>query len=226
MVAPLLPLPQPGVALFDDKGKPTQPGYEFLDRLKAVVGQINASLASLNYAPTAAQYVTMAADATLTVERILAVSAALSQTDGGAGNNVTIGRAALTGDATAAADSNAMTVVKASGIFSLTGIITPAQLTADQNDYSPSGINNATILRLTTDATNRTITGLNASSNTDGRLIELCNVNALGGANILIASESASSTAANRFTGSVTILPANGRLFWYDATSSRWRTVV
>jgi len=64
-------------------------------------------------------------------------------TDGGANNPATIGRAALTGDATAAADSNAMTLVKASSLFSFTGIITPPQITANQNDYSPTGIGTA-----------------------------------------------------------------------------------
>src|SRR5262245_59128820 len=120
MVAPLLPLPQPQVNLFNADGKPTQAGYEFLDRLQSVVKQINASLASLNYAPTAAQYVTMALDGTLSAERVLAVSAALSLTDGGANGNATIGRAALTGDVTAAANSNTVRVDKASEAFSLT----------------------------------------------------------------------------------------------------------
>lgn len=222
MVAPLLPLPQPNVPLFKEDGKPTQSGYEFLDRLQSVIKQINASLTSLNYAPTAAQYVTMVAEAGLTVERILAVSAALSKTDGGAGANVTIGRAALTGDATAPADSNAVTLVQASSAFSLTGIITPAQLTANQNDYAPSGIGTANVVRLTTDATPRNLTGLNASQ-ANGRWLWLMNVNAAGGANITTTLEDAASTAANRFLVAATIAPNACRGFWYDGTSSRWR---
>lgn len=47
-------------------------------------------------APTTAQYVLMAADATLTNERVLtAASGELSRTDGGAGGNVTLGLATL-----------------------------------------------------------------------------------------------------------------------------------
>ena len=226
MVAPLLPLPQPNVPLFKEDGKPTQPGYEFLDRLQSVIKQINASLTSLNYAPTNAQYVTMVAEAGLTVERILAVSAALSKTDGGAGANVTIGRAALTNDVTAAADSNSVRVDKASEAFSFTGIITPAQITADQNDYNPTGLATATILRLTSDAA-RNITGIVApSTNANGRILHLQNVNTLGGPNISTVSESASSSAANRIIGAVGITPATGRTLWYDNTSSRWRILI
>lgn len=44
-------------------------------------------------APTTAQYVTLAADASLTNERVLAVSSDLTLTDGGAGGNVTVGLA-------------------------------------------------------------------------------------------------------------------------------------
>jgi hypothetical protein len=222
MAVSSLPLPPPQVPLFNADGKPTQQGFEFLDRLQSLVKQINASLASLAYAPTNAQYVTMAADATLTVERILAVSAALSKTDGGAGNNVTIGRAALTGDATAPADSNAVTLVKASSAFSLTGIITPAQLTANQNDYAPTGIATANVVRLTTDATARNLTGLNASQ-ADGRWILLMNVNAVGGANVTTTAEDAASIAANRFISAATIGAGSCRGCWYDGTSSRWR---
>jgi hypothetical protein len=61
-------------------------------------------------APVGASYVCIATDATLTSERTLAVSAALSLSDGGANNPVTLGRAALTGDVTASADSNATTI--------------------------------------------------------------------------------------------------------------------
>jgi hypothetical protein len=222
MAVSSLPLPPPQVPLFNPDGKPTQQGFEFLDRLQSLVKQINASLATLSYAPTSAQYVTMAAEATLTVERILAVSAALSLVDGGAGNNVTIGRAALTGDATAPADSNAVTLVKASSAFSLTGIISPAQLTANQNDYAPTGIATANIVRLTTDATARNLTGLNASQ-ADGRWLWLMNVNAVGGANVTTTAQDVASSAANRFISAATIQAGSCRGCWYDGTTARWR---
>lgn len=61
-------------------------------------------------APTGATYVTLTTDAGLTAERTLAVGAALSLVDGGANNPVTLDRAALTGDVTAGAGSNATTI--------------------------------------------------------------------------------------------------------------------
>ena|SRR2546422_5326831 len=219
-----LPLPPPQVPLFTTEGKPTQQGFEFLDRLQSLVKQINASLGSLNYAPTAAQYITMALDGTLSAERVLAVSAALSKTDGGANSNVTIGRAALTGDAAAAADSNAVTVKQASQDFALSGVITPSQLTADQNDYNPTGLGTASVLRLTTDGTPRHITGLAAQPS--GRIVQIFNCNAVGGIAIILDGENASSVAANRFIGGLSINAGGGRTAWYDAISSRWRLMT
>lgn len=96
--------------------------------------------------------------------------------------------------------------------------VTPAQITADQNDYAP-GV--ARIYRLSSDAS-RTITGLVAGVNGEGR--QVINV---GGNNIVLAHESASSTAANRFltsTGAnVTVAPNEAVGLMYDGTDSRWR---
>lgn len=50
-------------------------------------------------APTTAQYVTLATDATLTAERVLTAGAGISITDAGAGGNVTVAAAALTPNA-------------------------------------------------------------------------------------------------------------------------------
>lgn len=82
-------------------------------------------------APVGSSYVVIALDGTLTAERNLAVSAALSLTDGGANAAVTLGRAAFTGDVTAAADSNTLTTVKASTTEVLTGTDTAKVVTAD-----------------------------------------------------------------------------------------------
>jgi hypothetical protein len=61
-------------------------------------------------APTDAQYVTLAANSTLTQERVLAVSTSLTLTDGGAGNALTLATAPLTGDITTPAGSPATTI--------------------------------------------------------------------------------------------------------------------
>ena len=107
-----------------------------------------------------------------------------------------------------------------SGTSVVSNARTPAQITADQNNYSP-GI--GSVYRLSSDAS-RNITGFTTTANTDGAYIELWNV---GSQNIVLQNENASSTAANRFTtstGADLTLSANkcaiGR---YDATTSRWR---
>jgi hypothetical protein len=150
MAASPLPLPPPQVPFVTPGGLLTQPGFEFLDRLQALVKQLNTA--------------------------------------------------------------------------SLTGVITPVQLTADQNDYNPAGLATASIMRLTSDVTVRHITGIAAQS--DGRLMQLFNCNAVGGASIVVDTESGSSSPVNRFISGVTILAGNGRTAWYDAISSRWRFLV
>jgi hypothetical protein len=91
MVSPTLPLPQPNVPLFGNEGKPTQAGYEFLDRLQSVVKQINAAVLALpTPAPVGAQYVTLANDGTLSAERVLTAGQGITFTDGGANNPLTV----------------------------------------------------------------------------------------------------------------------------------------
>jgi hypothetical protein len=101
----------------------------------------------------------------------------------------------------------------------LAGDISPAQITADQNDYNPAGLPAAGILRLSSDAS-RNVTGLQGGA--DGRVIAIVNV---GSNPIVLKDQSAASTATNRFLfGADLTLAANGAvLLWYDASSSRWR---
>lgn len=103
--------------------------------------------------------------------------------------------------------------------FALTGDISPAQITSNQNDYDPTGLSTASILRLNSDAS-RDITGL--AGGADGRTVAIHNV---GANNIVLKDESVSSSAANRFalTADVTLSPDMAVILQYDATSSRWR---
>jgi len=135
-----------------------------------------------------------------------------------------LSRAALTGDVTAAENSNATTAVSASTTWAFTGDITPAQLTADVNDYNPAGLSTASVLRLSSDATERKITGI--AGGADGRVLTLINV---GANTIYLSSESASSTAANRISvagggSGYYYIPAIASIqIIYDSTASRWR---
>lgn len=114
-------------------------------------------------------------------------------------------------------------IVDVSQSFRLSGDISPAQITANQNNYSPTGLATASVLRLTTDAS-RTITGL--ADGADGRIIVIYNI---GSNPVVFAHDNAGSTAANRF-----LLPSNLNLalqpnqsvaLGYDSTSARWRLV-
>lgn len=98
----------------------------------------------------------------------------------------------------------------------------PAQITADQNNYNPGG--SSYFQRWNTDAA-RNITGMTfTAAQIDGQTHCIHNV---GSQNIVLVNESASSTAANRFTnntGADITLAANAIAdLIYDNTSSRWR---
>jgi len=127
--------------------------------------------------------------------------------------NVNVG-----GTSTVAWDASAAYENKA---IQWTGDISPAQITADQNDYNPTGLSTASTLRLNSNAS-RTITGL--AGGADGRILTIHNV---GAQDIVLADESASSSAANRFalTANLTIGADMMVLLQYDSTSSRWRCV-
>jgi len=101
----------------------------------------------------------------------------------------------------------------------LGGVISPPQITANQNDYNPTGVATAAVLQLSSDAS-RTITGL--AGGAEGRIVSLINI---GGQPVALADESASSTAANRFTlgGTLTVAAKQAALLRYDGTAARWR---
>ncbi len=106
--------------------------------------------------------------------------------------------------------------------LALTGVISPPQITANQNDYNPSGVATASVLQVFSDAA-RSISGL--AGGAEGRVVSLINI---GSQPIALLDESASSTAANRFTlGASLTLPAKqAALLRYDGTATRWRLVA
>lgn len=105
--------------------------------------------------------------------------------------------------------------------FAMLGDLTPSQITASQNNYTPTGLSTASVLRLDADAA-RDITGLAGGS--DGRILILHNI---GAHTITLKDESGSSTAGNRFAlvADFALLADACCILQYDSTSQRWRVM-
>ena len=110
-----------------------------------------------------------------------------------------------------------------------------ATVGTNQNDWSPTGIGTASIIRITTSAA-FSITGINSvtggtANNNNERLLTIVN---LGSDAVTLVSESASSVASNRFNFPVPLgglanfilYPGNTITLWGDATTDRWRQVA
>ena len=114
--------------------------------------------------------------------------------------------------------------LRVSATVAIQGVISPS-LTANQNDWNPSGGADAFHWRLINDATVRIITGIIGPSHVQGRLLWLHNNSTV--TNITIANESASSITSNRIlcpaNTDFTLRPRASALLIYDGTSSRWR---
>lgn len=112
------------------------------------------------------------------------------------------------------------TVAQASAAFALTGDISPAQITSNQDNYAPTGHATASVFRLNSDAS-RNITGL--AGGADGRIVIIHNVGAFD----IVLKDEVTSTATNRFalTADLTMAPDSVAILQYDATTTRWRAV-
>lgn len=97
-------------------------------------------------------------------------------------------------------------------------------LNADQNNFD---LNNKSIQAITPSGATRTFTGFAVGTNT-GSIIWILNVSA--SQDLVLANESASSTAANRIItqsgANLTIKPKGAVCLWYDSTAARWRVVT
>jgi len=113
------------------------------------------------------------------------------------------------------------TAKQSSVAFGFTGIITPTALSGSTNDWSPTGLSGANTIRASASAAYN-LTGL--AGGADGRIIILKNV---GSYTITLVNESASSTAANRFTllNDIAMVPNKGAFLQYDNVTSRWREI-
>ena len=102
-------------------------------------------------------------------------------------------------------------------------VITPSQITSDQDDYSPTGFSTATVVRLSGDNGLRAITGLSAGSGGDEKTL----VN-IGSYALYFPGEHPDSTAANRISAGedVILMPGQRAKALYDSTLSRWQIWV
>lgn len=114
-------------------------------------------------------------------------------------------------------DTSAVT----SGAFALTGIISPASIGSNQNNYNPTGLSTAAVMRLTA-SVSVSITGLQGGS--AGRLMFVHNI---GANTITLKDEDTLSSASNRFAllADVPMEKDAVVLLQYDATDARWRMI-
>ncbi len=103
-------------------------------------------------------------------------------------------------------------------------VLRPAQITSDQNDYSPGTLGtDRTTVFVSTDAS-RNVTGILATGIADG--VTLCWINS-GTQNVVLQHANAGSSAANQLICPLgvdfTLLPSAAALIVRDGTATRWR---
>lgn len=105
----------------------------------------------------------------------------------------------------------------------LAGIITPTQIAANTNNWNPTGLGTARIIRATTDAS-RNLTGIVALAG--GTVLAIQNAGATQNL-VLTHNDTGQSATGNCFmlpnNANLTLLPGMGVEIYYDSTSSKWR---
>ena len=106
-------------------------------------------------------------------------------------------------------------------LYDASSSVTPPQISTNVNDYSPTNALNMTIWRLSSDTDGRTITGIAAGNS--GQRVTLENA---GSFTILLANQSVSSLAQNRFvtgtSATINLAPGGSIEILYDSTLLRW----
>jgi len=102
-------------------------------------------------------------------------------------------------------------------------VISPSTITANQNDYNPTGFETANVVRLASDNT-WAITSFSATGQRNGARKTLLNV---GTKSLYFPGEHSGGTAANRISVETDVfLPPNQTCdIVYDSTSLRWRVI-
>lgn len=160
--------------------------------------------------------------ANLSILSPLVDALAVTATDLSGNPIFTVGYTASSVLATSAAGTPAFTQLLPMPLaFVGTTVLSPAALVANTNDYAPTGIAAAAIVRLTaTGAID--LTGITAASTNTTKL--LANI---GANTITLKHASASSSAANRFrcpsATDVALTTGSTVQLWYDTASSVWQ---
>lgn len=105
------------------------------------------------------------------------------------------------------------------------GILTPPTLTSNEDDYSPTDIENNSIIRIDPGIANRDMSGIDSSAMASGQRLVLVNISMTF--DIKLLNNNGSSLAANRFLLQTdeTIKPNNSVEIWYDSVDTRWRAL-
>lgn len=105
-----------------------------------------------------------------------------------------------------------------------TGVITPTALSATTDNWNPTGLSTARIIRAEASVASRDLTGITAQAS--GTMLTIFNVGA--GTNVVLKHATGSSSANQILTPNgvdVTISPSGSASLWYDGTSSKWRVM-
>jgi len=112
------------------------------------------------------------------------------------------------------------------GAVAMGGSLTPAALVADADNYSPPGIGDIFVLRVTPSGASRMITGIQDGPRRapqSGRFLIVFNA---GTEDLVLAHNSVSSTDVFRFlnpgAADITLPPSHGALLYYETRSARW----
>lgn len=118
-------------------------------------------------------------------------------------------------------DQGSGNVALAHGL-ALTGVVVAPPITADQDNYAPTGFASASVLHVSADAP-RSLSGLVGGA--EGRIVSLVNT---GSQPIQLLDESAGSMAANRFMlgGDLVMAGKRAAVLRYDSTAARWLAIA
>lgn len=142
--------------------------------------------------------------------------------DVGAGANITVNANDVALSTNVAIGGTLSVLSGAATVSDFRGSSISATTSGTLNDWAPTGLSGATVIRVSTSATT-TINGITGGAS--GRVLVLHNV---GGNLLIIANEAGASTAANRIlngnSATLTLQSGQSVALAYDATDSRWRT--